>query len=145
METLAFWRPVGAAVVSCFGTPALLDCFPVLRPFGEIVFVVDLRPLGETVLVVDLVIEPFMEVFVAFLVISDGVVGALLELLRLLGALAAEIERRLGRDEVAVLSTFVFLFPVADVRRPFFGGGAVASVTASALRLVGAIGKLLRG
>ena len=96
-------------------------------------------------MVVDLVTEPFTEVFVTFLVGVEGVVGALLELLRLLGALAAEIESRLGRDEVAVLLTFVFLFPLSDRRRPLFAGGAVASAIASALRFAGAIAKLLGG
>ncbi len=131
MEILACWRPFCAAIVSFFGTGAFPDCFPLLRP------------LVETGLVVDLVIEPFMEVFVTLLGVAEGVVGALLELLRLLGVLAAEIERRLGRDEVAVLLTFVFLFPVSDGRRPLFAGGAVASAIASALRFAGAIAKLL--
>ena len=136
METLAFWRPFCAAFVSCFGTAAFLDCFPALRPLVETVLVVDL--------VVDSVIEPFMEVLVTFLMVSDGVVGALFELLRLLGVLAAEIARRLGRDEVAVLLTFVSLFPVSDGRRRLFAAGAVASAIESALRFTGAIAELLR-
>ena len=86
-----------------------------------------------------------MEIFVTFLIVSEGVVGTLLELLGLLGALAVEIERRLGRDDVAALLTLVSLFPVSDVRRPFLAGGAVASATASALRFIGAISKFLRG
>ena len=144
-ETLASRGPFCAAFVSSFGVVAFLDFFPVLRPLGEIVSVTGLRPLGEAVFVGDLVIEPFMEVFDAFLVVLDGVLGELLELLSLLGALAAAIERRLGRDEVAVLLTFGFLVPVSDVRRPLFAEGAVVSATASALRFDGAIAKLLRG
>ena len=144
-ETLAFSGPFCAAFVSSFGIVAFLDCFPVLRPLGEIVSVTGLRPLGVSVLVVDLVIDPSMEVFDAFLVVSDGVLGALLELLSVLGALAAAIDKRLGRDEVAVLLTFGFLLPGSDVRRPLFAGGAVASATALALRFDGAIAKLLWG
>ena len=133
-EILVFWRPFCAATVFSFGTAAFPDCFPLLPP------------LVDTVLVVDLVAEPFMEVFVTFLVGAEeivGVVGALLELLRRLGALAAEVERRLGRDEVAVLSTFVSLLSFSDERRPFFAGGAVASAIAPALRFAGAIVKRL--
>ena len=131
MEMLVFWRPFCAAISFPFGTAAFPDCFPFLVPSVETFFVVDL------------VTEPFMEVFVTFLTGVEGVVGALLELLRRLGALAAEIERRLGRDEVAVLLTFVFLLSFSDKRRLLFAGGAVASAIASALRFAGAIVKLL--
>ena len=133
-EMLVFRPPFCAATVFSFGTVAFADCFPFLLS------------LVETVLVADLVTEPFMEGFVTFLVGVEGivgVVGALLELLRRLRALAAEVARRLGRDEVAVLSKFVSLLSFSDERRPLFAGGAVASAIAPALRFAGAITKLL--